>query len=284
MKNIDANTIPKNSKWLTPAIFSKIDELELLPKRNSYASLVSYLKSTGAPKKTIEKSVSKMNEVASLADSVSRGQHKSVKQENNWVEWPKILQLFKSFQRDANSRSVWKRENVVNGDRELLENIMILAWHGGIEAPGRLELSNVKLLDRKTALNNRNENFIYRDRSSFIYVINRAKTTKSNGPFRKRLEPQMTRLLNKYIRAFDIKNGEHIFRTKTGRPYSQKMWSRRIQKIFRDNFGKNIGASLIRSIYLSNLHKNTPSLESMAHTAKTMQHSVMTALSQYVKK
>jgi hypothetical protein len=44
------------------------------------------------------------------------------------------------------------------------------------------------------------------------------------------------------------------------------------------------GVDMIRSIYISELHKGTPSIKSMEHVAKSMGHSVGAQMLFYVKK
>jgi integrase len=145
----------------------------------------------------------------------------------------------------------------------------------------RLELCSIRLLRRGDSDDG---NYIYKEHRGFMLILNKTKVTRSKGSTRRKLKPTTVRLLNKYIKAMDIEAGDYLLTNRNGKPYSVQSYSRRIQRIFRENFGRNVGASLLRTIYLSSMYKNAPSLMEMTATAAAMGHNPSTALQHYVKK
>ena len=115
-------------------------------------------------------------------------------------------------------------------------------------------------------------------------VLNDTKTSNKTGPSRRKLTSKMARLINRYIKVRGVKPGEYLIQNKHGSGFSQQAYSRFIKRIFNTNLGRNIGASMLRSIYLSEKYRNAPSLLEMEHTANAMGHSVGTAMREYVKK
>jgi len=239
------------------------------------------MRSVDGPKKKIEKATKEMKIIAEKVEERNRTQTKTPKQLANWIDWDKILDLFKSISKDIRNRRLWAKEHISKHDRRQLENVLILGFHGVFLPPGRLEAASLVFVNRGSKSK---PNTIYKDKGGFVMEISQSKTTKFHGKLVQRLPIQLARILKKYINRFEISPGENIFQTSTGRPYTRKMYSRRVQSIFHEAFNKNIGVSLLRSIYLSDFHKNTPSLQKMLSTAKTMQHTIKTSLENYVKK
>jgi hypothetical protein len=173
---------------------------------------------------------------------------------------------------------LWTKPNLSNRDQAQLLDIIILGFHGTLEPPPRLELATIFLGTTKSDTGN----FLYRSKGMFL-VLNDTKTSGKTGATRRRLSNKMQRLFAKYIKATGRKIGDRLILNKTGFQFTPQSYSRRIKKIFKDNFDKNIGASLLRTIYLSEKYKNAPTLLDMQVTANSMGHSVGTALKQYVK-
>jgi hypothetical protein len=272
------DTIPTTTTWVKNALLEEIDGLGTKPRRNVLASLVSYLAvfDAGQAKKKLFQDA--MSSAAKVAENESKQQRASQKQTDNWVQFKTIHNLYNLLSRDANARKLWSKEMLTVRDIQQINTIFMLAWHGVIEPPMRLELATVKLGNRTSS-----GNFLYKQNSSYILVLNNTKTSNKTGPSRRKVSSKMTRLINRYIKTRTIKPGEFLLQNKNGAPFSGQAYSRFIKRVFRQNLGKNIGASLLRTIYLSEKYQNSPSLLDMERTALAMGHSVGTALQEYVK-
>jgi hypothetical protein len=85
----------------------------------------------------------------------------------------------------------------------------------------------------------------------------------------------------KQIRLFrKINSTNRLLVTKTGKPMSANQLSHRIGEIF----GDKVGVSVLRSIYVSELHKDIPDLNKLMDTAEAMGHSLQSAMLYYAKK
>ena len=87
--------------------------------------------------------------------------------------------------------------------------------------------------------------------------------------------------LNKYKKF--LVPGEPIFQDRKGAALTRNAYGKRLRTLFLKRYGKKVGASLLRNIYLSDQYKNMPSLNKIDANANNMMHSITTAL-KYVKK
>jgi hypothetical protein len=76
-----------------------------------------------------------------------------------------------------------------------------------------------------------------------------------------------------------LSDGDFLLSKRNGSPFVQND----IGKVLSEFFGKKIGTSMLRHIYLSNLYKDIPALSQMQKTATEMGHSTSMAL-EYIKK
>jgi integrase len=277
LANKENKLVPKSTAWVKNSLLDEINKLKSKPRRNVLASLVSYLKVFNAGEQKIKTFVASMMESAKVVQSENKNQQMSDTQKKNWVKWGTILNLYKLLSKDATARNLWRKANLTTRDINQLNSVFALAFHGVLEPPMRLELATVKLGTRYST-----GNFIYKNKG-WILVLNDTKTSNKTGPSQRKLSGNMARLINKYIRVREIKSGEYLIQNKFGSNFSQQAYSRFIKRIFKTNLDRNIGASMLRSIYLSHKYKNTPNLLEMESTAIKMGHSVSTALEHYVK-
>ena len=140
--------------------------------------------------------------------------------------------------------------------------------HKNLE-PRRNEYATVKLNDYDV----KKDNYLLKN----TIVFNTYKTSKDHGQQIVTIPPT----LMKTIKAWLLINKSNYLLPHNGKKMSSSQMSKRFHKIFG---GMIVGADELRSIYLSNMHKNTPSLKDMQETAKRMGHSVKTAMKVYVKK
>jgi hypothetical protein len=162
---------------------------------------------------------------------------------------------------------------------------MILLLFGGVEPPTRLEWATVKLVKRNMAQKIKNENIMYLEKRDYILLIQSHKNFKKSGVLLKKLKPETTLFLKKYIKRFNVNFNENVLRKDNGEPYSSpEQFGQRIRTLFKKYFNKRIGASMLRSIFLSHFYRKTPKLLEMQEVSNMMGHSIHTALSNYVKK
>lgn len=282
---INSTVIKPSHKVVKNKAIPEIEKLLLIPQRNLVTSAVTFLKIVETPKPKLKKWMNFMTRLAGEVDKTKMDQTRSDKQRKNWVELNEILELYQKLTKDIKVRNLYSVEMLTKNDRSILNDQMFLALYGVLEPPGRLEWGKMKLVSRSAAKDYKNENILYREKRTFTVVIQNHKTKRKTGVIVKTLSPKAALLIKKYIKRFEVENGDNLLKRDTGADFDTKeQFGRRIRAIFKRYFGKNIGASLLRSIFLTNYYEKMPALQKMAKLSNQMGHSIQTALSQYVKK
>jgi integrase len=142
----------------------------------------------------------------------------------------------------------------------------------GIE-PRRLEWSQVVFLDDDTNKTEAN----YLDLKKSVCVFNQYKTRAKHGVQQVKIPADIMKKIRLWVK---INPTNRLLVTKTQKPMSANQLSHRIGEIF----GDKVGVSVLRSIYVSELHKDIPDLNKLMDTAEAMGHSLQTAMLYYAKK
>ena len=79
---------------------------------------------------------------------------------------------------------------------------------------------------------------------------------------------------------------EFMFPTSTGTQPQSSFITKALNRIFQKELdtAKNVSVDILRHVFISNFYKNTPALKEMTDLADSMGNTVMTQLTQYVKK
>jgi len=276
-------TIPVSTKWVTSSVFSAMEKLSDVAKKNVAASLVAYLKAAKAPKKLIEKASKKMILYAGKMQEHYSSQKKTEKQKTNWVEMKHIQDFFREKTREVSAKKLYSKADWTPSQRRLAEQSLMLALHGGSgNPPPRLEMaalwytSDGHFPDKK--------NYLYQKKKGIWRArIKQSKVTSKKGVMDIKFSAPVARILNRMKKYLTV--GRPVFQNKTGGPLSRSAYSKRLRSLFAERFpGKRVGAGLLRTIYLSDMYKSMPALKLAEQTAKSMMHSKRTAIEKYVKK
>ena len=91
-------------------------------------------------------------------------------------------------------------------------------------------------------------------------------------------------LIKKYISKLQLKNGDRLFTSNTGKDFSNRTYGDHLKRIFHRRFGKKIGSSMLRVLYVSHKYKNLPKiLADYEEDSKKMMHSSKTSKEHYLK-
>ena len=71
-------------------------------------------------------------------------QEKTPRQNQNWITMKQIKRFFAELKAVAEDHDVWTKERWTMKDRQMAQDVMVLAFHGGSEAPLRLELATLR--------------------------------------------------------------------------------------------------------------------------------------------
>jgi len=278
-----SDKIPTSTKWVTPAKLKQFESEKAVTKKNLFASLVAYLKAAKAPKSIIERASKKMVEYAGQVQKHYTSQKKTEKQKVNWVDMSQIQDFYKEKTKEVSAKKLYSKADWTPPQRRLAEQTLMLALHGGSgHPPPRLEYSG--LVYTKDGDFSENKNYLYqKNRGTWRARIKRSKVSSKKGIMDIKFTSPVARVLNKMKKFLTI--GRPVFQNKKGGPLTRSAYSKRLRALFAERFpGKQVGAGLLRTIFLSDMYKGLPSLKIMDDTAKQMMHSTDTALGKYVKK
>ena len=279
-KNIGLDEkIPKGYSWVTKRVYTYLKNVEkLVTRKNLSIALVAYLKALKAPKKHVEEATDFMNKYAKEIDQIYKNQTKTKKQSDNWVNAKSIRTFLKEKTAQMKSKNIFNKENWSVSDRKLAMDYLILVLHS--HNPPRLEFSQLiyTTSPKKDGVNN----WLYQKKKGWFALINSYKTSRKKGPNLIKFGNAVSRVLNKLKRRFD--NGKPVFLDRSSKMMTRNSYGKRITKLMSDRFGKKISASMLRTIFLTDLYSGLQPLKEMEETARAMGHSLTTALKVYTKK
>ena len=264
----------------------------------------------------------KLSELAVKYNAIKDSQKTSVKQDENWVSWNKILSLQKTMMKQiiklkptitrvsSQLSKKGKKKLVTMGNeinrkqRTLIQNTLIVSLYTLIK-PRRLDFADMKIISLKN-YNNMNTG-TDRESSNFLVIVGKNKkffsfgrqaqknqNTDRNGVRQKiytlDVPPKLNKILNIYLLfhpelAFvdSFITRPFLYNTR-GKAITGDGLSKAMIKIMKEAFNKNISPTMLRTIYLSDKHQNDVSVEEKKTTAEEMGHSTGTAQTYYTLK
>jgi hypothetical protein len=127
--------------------------------------------------------------------------------------------------------------------------------------------------------------FNYLDIKNKKFIFNNYKTSGTYHTIEIQIPNELMEVINLYIKIHPLKNKMKnkkydFFLIMNGerKPFSSDNMSKRLHKIF----GKKVGCSLLRNIFLTDKYSNT--IKGLENDVKIMGTSVGTAMKNYIKK
>jgi hypothetical protein len=180
---------------------------------------------------------------------------------SNWVDWKTITQ-----------REGQLAKLEYGSDRH-----MLLALYTHIE-PVRCDFGNIELFigekPEREKLNSLGVNYmrLSRKKGKSYLVLNTYKTCRKYGCYSRYLPDS---LVNIIIQNLEANPRKHLVVSTNGGPYLKRnSYTRYVNSVLSDIFGKNITVSILRHSYISNLDFNALSPKELQRISKNMQHSV----------
>ena len=190
----------------------------------------------------------------------------SEKQEENWISWDDILKKKESMFADLQSFISNKR--ITEPEYEKLLNYVILSLYTDIQ-PRRnqdyLDMFVVKKLGKEY---DKNKN--YYDMTTHKFIFNKYKTAKKYGEQVEQVPESLQKTLALLIR-FHPNSKQKEFKLLVKNDGSPLNTVNSITRILNRIFGKHIGASMLRHIFLSSKYGKVVS--EMEQDSKSMSHS-----------
>lgn len=203
---------------------------------------------------------------------------KNEKQEENWLTWEEVNK--KKSQLKEEVLSFHSNKHITASQYELLLQYVVLSLYTDI-APRRnqdyLDMFVVKKLGKDY---DKTKN--YYDLATQRFVFNKYKTFKKHGEQIEELPTELQEAIKMYLVHHPLattKSKEYKFLVKPdGSPLNTV---NSITRILNRIFGKKVGSSMLRHIYLSSKYGDT--IKELAEDTKAMSHTPSTAMKEYIK-
>jgi integrase len=275
----------KNLNFLkdVSAIEQRLAKYKENTKRGYLISIVSALsldKSNKQKQKLYDDYYKLMMDKNKELKKVEASGEKTETQEKNWITWDEVSsqmnQLEDKIKAFAGNKEINEHQYNV-----LLQG-MILALYV-YKAPRRNEYQKMNIVKSDTGLPI-DTNYLDMDKKTFTF--NTYKTARKEGQIREEIPPELQRVIQTYLKFHPLLKGKKIIKGTNvpflvyydGKPLSQV---NAITRILNKIFGKKVGSSMLRHIYLSSKYGNV--LQEMKEDATAMSHSVDTQ-KDYIKK
>ena len=250
----------KNLAFLknTEEIQKRIDEYAPSTQGTQYtiiSSVLSDYKTKPGYKKAHEYYLTRMNESSKEKREREGSGVKSEKQAENWVEWKDVQQLLESLQAKCGDLAILK--NITPQQFDCSLSYLVLALYTLVQ-PRRnqdyLDMYVVKKLPKEASTDKN-----YLDLQTHKFVFNKYKTSKKYGQQVIDIPDPLMSVINMYLRHHPLRKSnpkatEYKLLVKAdGTPLTVV---NSITRILNKIFGKNIGSSMLRHIFLTNKYEN----------------------------
>ncbi len=274
-------SLPKTHTWVKTSLIEKLKTLELVPQRNIIVSMVVYLQTIGAPKKKLQVFTDRMYEIVKDIKKNHEPHKRSEKQKERWISKDELECFFEKMYSKADV-ILKKRRNLSQADKQTLRDAIILTIHCGKGVrPPRLDWS-VAIWTKNEHVENE-ETAVFRKKGVWkVAIYGKTKTTYNQNV--QTIHNPLAKLLTRYFRKFG-QLGSPVFLTNRNKPFTRTQYGAHLQKLFQREFGKNTGASILRSIFVTNKYGSTlPALlREFEKDARCMGHSLATSQNVYMK-
>jgi hypothetical protein len=268
------------------AIEKKIADYAESTKKTIYASLASVLslyKDKPAYKAIHKFYYDKMMEKSNVAKEADTAK-KTEKQEEAWIGWGDVEKKREDLKEEVSKFASNKK--VSNAEFGHLLNHLVLSLY--VDVPPR---RNQDYLDMKVYYAKANEKLDYIDKDyNYVllrkkvpvqFIFNKYKTSKKYGTQKIDIPEHLVGIITAYLKHRPTTPEEkkdrvfHFLVNAEGKPLTQ---ANAITRVLNGVFGKNVGSSMLRHIYLS--HKMD--ISDMKNDANAMGHS-LTEQMKYLK-
>lgn len=213
-------------------------------------------------------------------------QEKSEKQEKNWVKWENLIKFYKKYRRKVRKLGLTKKDKLTNDEFLLVQNMVILSCYFSDDSnPPRRNIYTTLLIkykkDKDKLEDDKNYILIQSARVKH-FIFNDYKTVKNYGKQKIKINKYLNNDINLYLRF--NKTPYFLPSKNKKRSMISEELTARLKELFYNEFKKNISTQMIRQIFMSHIHKDTPKISYLKELSKNMGHSMFTGMSNYSKK
>lgn len=211
-------------------------------------------------KKVCQKYRELMMADAIKANKEHEKQKKTEKQADNWISYDEVKKVYSNLKKEVSPLLLSKKD--LNDDElQRIQNYIILSLYTDI-APRRLmDYTEMKI---RGDINKDEDNYLLKNK----FVFNKYKTSKFYGTQQIDIPLKLKLLINKWLK---INTTDFLLFDNKQQKLTPSKLNQRLNKIFN----KNIGASMLRHIYISDeVLKDTPALEKLKKISEDMGHNL----------
>jgi len=207
----------------------------------------------------------KMMEKAKVAKEADTSE-KTTKQEKNWIEWEEVQKKYNEL-----------TANIAKDKKPSLEHLLpVLVLGLYVEIPPRrnqdyLQMRVIRLTPKQKSdtLSKEFNYCVLRKGVPTEFIFNKYKTSKTYGTQTIAIPATLSEIIKKYIKVHPLTK-EKEFSFLVGVDGTPITADNSITRVLNRIFGKNVGSSMLRHIYLSSKYD----INSMKSDAEGMAHSV----------
>lgn len=252
------------------AILEHLKDIPPKIRKTRLASLVVFISATEGNEEAIAKFREVMMDDKEVAEEEAKEQQLTERQKEGWISWPQVLEHYRELELDT--KRLWKKPALDKGEFHKLQTYVLMSCLVLLDGPRRsMDWVSFKLRN----VDKEKDNYMTYEKRKPVLVFNHYKTAGTYGS-QKVEAPRLAPILRKWA---EKNPHDHLLMNyhQTG-PTTQSQ----LTAILNDFFKKPISTSLLRHIWLTHFHQNTPALKEMEKVAHTMGHSVNESLL-YVK-
>jgi hypothetical protein len=239
-------------------------------------SVLSLYKDKTGFKKVHQHYYDKMMERSKDARTASEGKeanHKTEKQAKNWVQWSEVEDKKKELQESVNAFTSKKSLDV--GQYDTLLQLLILSLYTDIPPRRNQDYLGMYIVKSWNEKMPTDKNYL--DMANKKLVFNVYKTAKKYGAQTQDIPDSLWGVLQQFLKHHPLWKGVAKRKSEPVKLLVQQNGEplvavNAITRLLNKVFGKKVGSSLLRHIYVSEKYSDT--LESMKKDASAMGHSV----------
>jgi hypothetical protein len=258
-------------------ILAKLEKYKPTTKRTYMISIVSCLKGNTHFKKEFDIYYALMME---LNGELKNRTDKSETQVKNWMDQSEIQNVYDEIKNKV--EPLFKKKSIDEREWEAILSFFILSLYT-LQPPRRNKDYQLCKITKKYN-ESMSPEFNYLDLATNQFIFNNYKTKGSYGSVKQEIPIELQKVIKMYLKFYPNFKTE----IKTTNPFllihfdnSCFSQSNIITRILNKIFGKNIGASMLRNIYLTSKYSDKE--REMNNDAKAMGTSTATMQSNYIK-
>lgn len=201
-----------------------------------------------------------------------RKQKLSSSQEDNYIPWDEVMKIYENIKTEA--EPLFKLQTLTKKQFNRLQDFVLLSMY--VLIPPRRSLDYVGFKIRDPDLENDNYMITKGKKKEATLIFNSYKNSKRLG----KQEVKISNTLRNIIQKWMLKNpNDYLIVNGTGKKIEQP----RLNLMLNNIFGKNIGSSMLRHIFLTQKYGNVDLMDIKA-TTEAMGNSETDRILKYVRK